>query len=151
MWMWSTKTHDGEVHVLVVPPNVPLELLYEPLELVEEFYESRSAYNPSDCVQLFVGDFRTCHKQQLDSRSSASASAGFAQDIDEPLLILLSREEVVRASHCDARTEEVERLTDVTVVDGWLQFASACCYTNVGARGNWQGIVHNVQDNADEE
>lgn len=78
--MWSTKTHDGEVHVLVVPPNVPLELLYEPLEIVEvgrpsasdgrpgeagDFYESRSAYNPSDCVQLFVGDFRTHNRHEL--------------------------------------------------------------------------------------
>ena len=115
--MWSTKTCDGEVHVLVVPPNVPIELLYEPLELVEEFYETRSAYNPSDCIQMFVGSFLKSYKQLCDIDIDIDI------DIDEPLLILLSRDEAER---------------EVTSVVKWLEETQTICYTNVGVRGNWE-------------
>jgi hypothetical protein len=118
--MWSTKSLDGAVHCLVIPPNVPLELLFEPLELVDEFYESKSAYEMSDCVQLFIGDFRTCHKQ-----------FGGLEDFDEPLLILLSYEE--------ARE-------NVVTVESWLERARAACYVNVGVRGNWNRTNNDSDD-----
>ncbi len=119
MWIWSTKSLNGDddceethkVHCLLVPPNVPLELLFEPLELVDEFYESRSAYEMSDCVQLFIGDFRTRHKQ-----------FGGLEEFDEPLMILLNSEE----AH-----------VPVVTVESWIEQARAACYTNVGVRGNW--------------
>lgn len=112
MWMWSTKTCNGSVHVLVVPPNVPLELLDDPLELVESFYETQCVYRPSDCVQVFIEDFRTCHKQ-LPWEDC---------DIDEPLLILLADDEV----------------GTVESVRTWLDGVRKTCYTNVGPRGTWK-------------
>ncbi len=112
MWMWSTKTLEGSVHVLVVPPNVPLEKLYEPLELVDEFYETKNNYCPSDCIQVFVGDFRKCFKQLPWE----------GNDIDEPLLILLADEEV--EGH-------------ILSVQSWLDETKNKCHTRVGLRGSW--------------
>lgn len=118
--MWSTKTHNGAVHVLVVPPNVSLEKLYDPLELVDEFYATRTVYSPSDCIQLFVGDFRTCYKQ-LPWED---------HDIDEPLLILLADEEV----------------GTVESVQTWLAGTVTKCYTNVGVRGTWIYLADSDDD-----
>lgn len=88
-----------------------LEKLYDPLELVDEFYTTRTVYSPSDCIQLFVGDFHTCYKQLPWE----------GHDIDEPLMILLADEEVGA----------------VESVQAWLVDTAVKCYTDVGVRGAW--------------
>jgi hypothetical protein len=103
---------------------VSLEKLYDPLELVDEFYTTRTAYSPSDCIQLFVGDFRTCYKQ---------LPWGEGHDIDEPLLILLANEEVGA----------------VESVQAWLSETATKCYTNVGVRGAWIHLADS-DDESDE-
>lgn len=76
----------------------------------------------SDCIQLFVGDFRTCYKQLPWE----------GHDIAEPLLILLADDEI----------------GTVISVQTWLAETVTKCYTNVGVRGG--GTWNATDDDSDE-
>lgn len=102
-----------------MPPNVSIEKLYDPLELVDEFYATRTDYCMSDCIQLFVGDFRTCYKQ-----------LPWDSEINEPLMILLAEDEI----------------GTVESVQTWLSETATKCYTNVGVRGAWIHLADSDDD-----